>query len=71
MCILIEKKSFAACKAGDTRARNLHKLSSKFISLYIDEQYSSSMTSTNKNRNLFENLHNLLPVCHHFNKIIK
>ena len=43
-------------KAGETGARNWRKFSSKFLYLYVDEQYMSYMTSTRNSRNLLENL---------------
>ena len=43
-------------KAGDTRAKNWCKFSSKFLNLCVDEQYPNNMTSTHNRRNLLENL---------------
>ena len=47
-------------KAGDPRARNWRKFSSKFSYLCVDEQYMSNMTSTRNRRNLLKNLRKFL-----------
>ena len=43
-------------KVYDTRARNLNKLSSKFLHSFVDEQYPSNMTSGHNHRNLRKNI---------------